>query len=793
MFGNFKKDKSLEFALKPVEDHVIPYACHYDNKSLLTKNGELMQVLRIEGYSKEMMNTSVQVDLRSIIRHSITENIKDRKVALWFHTIRRKINLDSINYFSSTFAKDTHESWAKKNYWRNKFVNELYITILYEGAGHGNPALTFTPKLLKEHHLKVLQEHEQKLDEVVLKMLEVLKPYGGKRLEVAHDSVGAHSEILEFLTKIICLHSERVPLPVQSIDNVFLESNIAFGGTSIEVLNKNKKRFAAVFSFKEYHEFAAKALDRFMSIAAEYIISQTLTFVEAKEAKKTFEYFNYILSVSKDAELRENCGLASTLDGDLNGSTDYGTQQMNFMIVAESLEELDGSVSRAIKELNKLGVRIIREDLNIELGFWSQLPGNFKFFRRPSYIRTNKSASFASLNNNPSGKTDNIWGSAVTLFRRNDGGPHFFNFHVDNIGHTLIAGPGDSVKKTLVNFLLSESTKYNPEVLYIDQFPNSQVTIKLLEGKYATISVKKEAPAFKFNPFKMPDNSENREFLKNWILLLLATEDVLTEEQNQKIFDYLDVFFSQVPVEMRQISMLAEFFEDEVLKDKLLLWCNPNKLGLLFDNSWDDLDNGTKLIGLNIEELVIDKNNSATNALIAYCLYKYSIMHEEQPYPPTMIIIDDANLLMQNDYFTKMLPALLSNLTIKNIMVIFVCMIDHKKGMNSVIKNIHEHLATKLLLPCLDYKLYKESFSLDTEEVKALSTMKIIHRNFMIKQKALNMIVELNLDGLVYAIAALEGENGAVQAMEMAIAENGDNPNVWVVPFYNYLFPQLQQ
>lgn len=787
MFSSSKGNKKVEFSLESVDKHAIPYACHYDHKSLLTKDGELMQVIKIEGYSKEMMGSDDQLDLRAIIRQAIMDNVKDRKVAIWFHTIRRKRNLDSINYFSSVFAKDTHDAWAKKNYWRDKFVNELYITILYEGEVCNHQSLSLVPKLLKKFHLDKLAANSQKLDDIVIKMMEVLKVYGGKRLEVVHDSSGAHSEILEFLTKIICLHTRRVAIPIKSIDNIFADSKIAFGGNALEVFDGDKKHFAAIFSIKEYHEFAAKSLDKFMGISSEYIISQTLNFVDSKEAKKVFSYFDYILGVSKDKDLRDDSGLTGTMKGDNGKQTDYGTQQMNLMIIGDSLEELDGAVSSAVKELDNLGIVIVREDLNIELCFWSQLPGNFKFFRRSSYINTGRSASFASLNNNPSGNMSNIWGPALTLFRRADGGPHFFNFHFDNVGHTTIVGPVESSKKILLNFLLSESSKYKPDILYIDQLPTSRVLVKALEGRHEIISLEKEKPSFSFNPFQMPDTPENNQFLKDWILFLIFPEGIYEESQKQLIFDSLDKFFAQSPAGSRQISMLAESLEDETLMKNLLLWCKPNKLGILFDNSMDEFDNGIKIIGLNIGELV-DSNVVASEAVVMYCLYKYSIINNTLPQSPTIIAIDDANLLLQGEYFTDMLPKWLDNLTINNAMAVFMCDIGNEISPNII--NIDNKISTHLFLPSINYTPYREPFNLTKEEVRSFKKMKIIHRNFVIKQKSEKVMVELNLDGLDYTIATLSGGKSAVEAMDKAISENGDNPNVWIMPFYKNLFPQ---
>ena len=71
--------------------------------------------------------------------------------------------------------------------------------------------------------------------------------------------------------------------------------------------------------------------------------------------------------------------------------------------------------------------------------------------------------------------------------------------------------------------------------------------------------------------------------------------------------------------------------------------------------------------------------------------------------------------------------------------------------------------------------------------------MKALYRHFLIKQNNDLIVVELNLDGMDYTLKALNGGDEAIEALEKAIAETGDNPNRWVVPFYKNLFPELHQ
>jgi type IV secretion system protein VirB4 len=787
MFKLFNKNNNKpDFVLSSIAEQCIPYACHYDDSTLLTKNGELMQVIKIEGYSKEMSGFQEDADLRNIIRQAILEHVQDKKIALWFHTIRRKRNLDSMNYFAWTFAKDTHQSWAEKNYWREKFINELYITVLYEGEPYDHMSkffLSFAPKALKEDYLLKMNDNHKKLDLVVSNILNNIKAFGGQKLGVINDHLGFRSEILEFLSKIVSLKGKRVALPIQSIDSIFCRSRVAFGGNVLEIISEQDKRFAAVFTIKEYHDFAAKALDKFLRIASEYVISQTLNFVDSEQAKKSFEQLDYILSVSKDDNLKEYSGLAATLSSDKNGQTDYASQQMSIMIIGESLEELQRSVSSVVRELNKLGIVIVREDLHLALCFWSQLPGNFKFFRRPSFINTRRSASFASLHNTPSGATENIWGNAVTIFRRDNGAPHFFNFHVEGNGHCIAAGPPDIIRQNFVHFLISESSKYDPTVLYIDQFNNSQVILMLLGGRYEYITLSKTS--LSLNPLSMKDSQENHGFIKNWLLLLaFPFGKVYSLEQKEKIFTAFDIFVSKIEVKNRNISKLLEFIEDDGIKNSLSLYCKGNKFGALFDNEYDEFGAGSKILGVNVTDLQREENLPCLTPFIAYIMYKYSAMLEKLP---SICVINDANILLEDNFFAQYLPQWLDKLTQNNAVAILLY--NSKNKITSNIASNNQKIATYFLFPTLDPNFYKEQFNLNNEEVSQVKNLKTMYRNVMIKQGKHSIVVELNLDGMDYVIKALSGRQDAIDAMNKAIETTGDNPNRWIVPFYKNLFP----
>src|SRR5690606_1134626 len=92
----------------------IPFVCHYSENSILTKNGELLQVIKVTGFNHESITSEV-VNLREAIRDSITNHIKSNNFALWLHTVRRKSNIAPAGKFPDYFSEKFNEIWEEEN------------------------------------------------------------------------------------------------------------------------------------------------------------------------------------------------------------------------------------------------------------------------------------------------------------------------------------------------------------------------------------------------------------------------------------------------------------------------------------------------------------------------------------------------------------------------------------------------------------------------------------------------------------------------------------------------------
>jgi type IV secretion system protein VirB4 len=86
MFFKSKRQQNLE-DYRDITDDVeesdfVPYASLYDAETIVTKNGELLQIIRIDGVPDG-------AEVRQALREAIHRCIPSDTYALWFHTSMR--------------------------------------------------------------------------------------------------------------------------------------------------------------------------------------------------------------------------------------------------------------------------------------------------------------------------------------------------------------------------------------------------------------------------------------------------------------------------------------------------------------------------------------------------------------------------------------------------------------------------------------------------------------------------------------------------------------------------------
>ena len=143
MLGALKKRHNIK-AVKPAASKVastdarpfIPQFTHFNEHSIATKDGGIMQTIRIAenqgGLNYEQHDRSGG-SLRDCIRKAIGHYVSTDNVAVWIHTLRKRRNVSFTAQYDNAFATHVNQGWRIKNGWSHQYYNEVYVTLLYDG------------------------------------------------------------------------------------------------------------------------------------------------------------------------------------------------------------------------------------------------------------------------------------------------------------------------------------------------------------------------------------------------------------------------------------------------------------------------------------------------------------------------------------------------------------------------------------------------------------------------------------------------------------------------------------
>lgn len=741
LFKKPQQEKNLEeyrdITDDVIESDFVPYACHYDTHTILTKNGELLQTLRITGFGTE---SGENKDLRAAIRDAIFKNVKNDKYALWFHTIRRKEDLSLKGNYPDPVSSGLHAAWEEKNRWTDQFVNEIYITVAREGQA--TPLLSpkdflrgLWPPADRRYREAYLAESSEELDKVVVGMAKSLEPFGAKRLGVVERGGEFYTEPGEFLSKIINLTDEQVLLPEMDLSTYLTTQEITFGFNAMEVRSHTgKRRFGAILTLKDYKELSPEHLDRLLQLPIEFIINQCADFINPSEALKMYDEQQEILRLSGAKELAQASGLADILESRTGSPLDYGQQQLSVFLLADDLRTLGRYVHRAVTALQSLGILTVREDIRFEECYWAQLPGNFEFVKRLKPINTKRIAGFASFGSLPTGSAEGgPWKEAITLLPTTYNTPYYFHFHRGGKGHTLVVGPEDTDKAGPVNFLLSEARRLNPRIFVIDFGRASELFLRGMGGAYH------RAPGMRLNPFDVTDTPESRKFLFYWTLLLLGDVSAYGEQESMVLKNAIDHLFT-LPMETRDLSALSAQVQqaNPEMAGRIAAWAEKG----LFSADAPNPVIGD-VVGFDLDAL--RENPEQLTAVAALLLQKAGAALDGRP---TALVLHDPWAMLDNPLFGGRIEAWLNMLTSKNAIAVMTTTADDAASCQ-MMRSIMPNIATQIYLPDEGpVEAYRSALQLSEKESQFLGVMDETRHHVLIKRDGELLVLEMPLPAM---------------------------------------------
>ena len=768
---------------KAAGDH-LPYARHVDDVTLETRDGLLMQTIRLGGLLFETADTD-ELNYRADLRDAMLRAIGNSQFAIYHHVVRRKAEASLEARYPDAFSQDLDARWRDRLASRQMYVNELFLTVVrrpMQGRLGWADRLRMWASRWGADRQAAFGAEKRALDAATEALVAALGSYDPRVLSVYQSEHGYRSEPLEFLSWLYNADMRPVGLPHGDLGQHLPVRRVSFGQEAFELAPAGHlpRKFGAVISIKDYPAQTLPGMfDELYRMPFEMTVSQSFAFVERGAALSRMNLALRRMRSAEDEALSLRDELARAKDDVAAGRAAFGEHHATIAVHADSLEVLNAEVAEVTAVLADLGIVGVREDIALEPAFWAQFPANFKYIGRRALVSSRNFAGLASLHNFPVGKPrGNHWGEAVTLLETTAAGPYFFNFHHNDLGNFTVIGPSGSGKTVVLNFLLAQARKFAPRIVFFDKDRGAELFIRAIGGQYDRL---RPGSASGLNPLQLEDTPENRQFLMEWLGLLAGRLD---PDEAEIVSDAIDANFAQIKPR-RRLRYLVELFRGHArpragdLHSRLRPWWGEGERAWLFDNEEDLTDLSAATVGFDMTA-ILDDPIVRTPAL----LYFFHRVEERLDGSPAIIVVDEGWKALDDDVFVRRIKDWEKTIRKRNGIVGFATQSAQDALESRIASAIIEQAATQIFMinPKARAEDYIDGFGLTPHEYELVRSLPDSSHCFLIKHGQDSVVARLNLSGEKDILTILSGREATVRLFDELVGETGIDPEGWMAP-----------
>ncbi|MGL2611303.1 VirB4 family type IV secretion/conjugal transfer ATPase [Helicobacter pylori] len=744
----------------------------YDEHFLLTKNENLVGILRLEGVSYTHLSTEQLQDLFTE-RQMALDSLE--KVVARLVVKRRKID------YQQNIQSDSQYLQAILNQFENKEVYENQYFLVLESTHSLQGVLEHKKKSFmhanRENFKDILSYKAHFLQET-FKSLEIqLKNYAPKLLN--------SKEVLNFYAEYINgFDLPLKPLVGGYLSDSYIASSITFEKDYFIQESFNQKTYNRLIGIKAYES------ERITSIAVGALLYQETPLdiifsIEPMSVNKTLSFLKerakFSMSNLVKNELLEYQELVKTKRLSMQKFA------LNVLIKAPSLEDLDAQTSLILGLLFKENLVGVIETFGLKGGYFSFFPERIYLNHRLRFLTSKALACLMVFERQNLGFKANSWGnSPLSVFKNLDYSPFLFNFHNQEVshnnakeiarvnGHTLVIGATGSGKSTLISFLMMSALKYqNMRLLAFDRMQGLYSFTEFFKGHYH------DGQSFSINPFCLEPNLQNLEFLQSFFLSMF---DLAPSRDKEALED------------MNAISgAIKSLYETLYPKDFSLLdfketlkRTSSNQLGLSLEpylnnplfNALNDAFNSNAF--LNVINLDAITQNPKDLGLLAYYLF-YKILEESRKNDSGFLVfLDEFKSYVENDLLNTKINALITQARKANGVVVLALQDIYQL---SGVKNAHSFLSnmgTLILYPQKNARELKHNFNvpLSETEISFLENTPLYARQVLVKNlgNGSSNMIDVSLEGLGRYLKIFNSDSSHVNKVK---ALQKDYPTEW--------------
>ena len=683
----------------------LPWACLPAPGVVLNKDGSFQKTFRYRGpdleSSTEDQLVSVTARVNNVLRRF------GSGWALFFEAQR----LEAHDYPECRFPDaaswlvDEERALAAEQAGA-RFVSDYYLTLLWlppaDATGRAEKALITRPGTTDTDNwrkrLEVFQQHAARTHDLLSTCL-------------AEIHALSDDETLTYLHATISNKRHKVCAPELP---VFLDTVLAdepFTGGLEPMLGDAHLRSLSVLGFPA--TTLPGILDELNRQGFEYrwatrFIAMDKTEAEKLLSKKRRHWFAKRKSVG--AVLRETLfnEQAALLDNDADNKAvdadqamqelgsdlvSYGYVTTTITVADEDRGRVEENLRIAERIINGRGFTVIKETLNAVDAWLGSLPGHvYANVRRP-ILHTLNLAHMVPISAVWAGEASNQHLNAPPLLQAQTAGatPFRLNLHVGDVGHTLVVGPTGAGKSVLLSLLAMQWRRYEgAQVFIFDKGRSARAATLAMNGAHIDLGGSQHPS---LQPLKDIETEQAASFAADWLSGLAKRDGLaVTPDQKSALWDAVQSL-ATAPGAERTLTGLSLLLQDDALKSALQPYTLEGPHGRLLDGDQETLGL-SDVCCFEMEALMASPG--AAEAVLTYLFHRLEARFDGKP---TLLILDEAWLFLDDPVFAARIREWLKTLRKKNVSVVFATQSLADIANSSIAPALIESCPTRIFLP----------------------------------------------------------------------------------------------
>ena len=459
---------------------------------------------------------------------------------------------------------------------------------------------------------------------------------------------------------------------------------------------------------------------------------------------------------------------------------ELGSDQVAYGYVTATVTVLDADATTADEKLRMVertiqgrGFVTLPETLNAVDAWLSSIPGHAYANVRQPIVSTLNLAHLMPVSAVWAGPERNahLDGPPLVVTRTDGATPFRLVTHIGDVGHTLVVGPTGMGKSVLLATLALQFRRYpGSRIVTFDMGRSMRATILGLGGEHYDLGSDGEIA---FQPLARIDQEGCRAWASEWIEGRLLHEGVVVGPAEKEVVWSALGSLASAPLDQRTMTGLSVLLQSNALRQALQPYVLGGAHGKLLDADHDRLGSAS-VQGFEMEELMHSKA-----AVLAVLGYLFARFEERFDGAPTLLILDEAWLFLDDPVFASRIRQWLKTLRKKNVSVVFSTQSLADIRDSSIAPAIIESCASRIFLPNPQatepqIRTIYEGFGLNARQITIVAQAQP-KRDYYYQSRLGNRVFDLGLGpvALAFAGAATPEDQRAIDAVASAVPPGG--------------------